>query len=154
MAKVNYILSGLMILLGIWILLLSSDLSGDAASWPKFFTYLLILLSVGLVYDTKFKPNREIDSAGNEEDEIPKDKKQNRNLIYSMVLSVIYILFMQYVGFLLLTPVFIGLLFWLLKYRSIFKLALLSIGTTVFLTVVFQFLLGVPIPQGILDNLF
>ncbi|KGX90496.1 tripartite tricarboxylate transporter TctB family protein [Pontibacillus marinus] len=150
MKKVNYVLAGFMVLISLYFYFIGSTYTEDAGMWPEFFSIVLILLSIGLIIDTHLKPNREKDD-GNE----PLEKNsRNHYVIYTAISMIVYLLLMKYIGFLILTPLFIWLLLWLLNYRSIKKLIALSFGVTVGITLIFQILLKIPIPQGIFSNLF
>jgi putative tricarboxylic transport membrane protein len=150
MAKVNRLFSGVMILLALAFYFMSNSLSEDAAKWPQFFTILLIILSIGLIVDTVIKPNRE--QVEKEEKEVKPVK--DRSVLYTIIITFAYLLLMNFIGFLLLTPIYVFVLLWVINYRNTTRLIALSISTTIVITVIFQFLLNVPIPQGILDNLF
>ncbi|WP_226530750.1 tripartite tricarboxylate transporter TctB family protein [Metabacillus niabensis] len=152
MAIVNHIFSAVMIVLALCFYLLGNTLSDDAAKWPQFFSILLIILSIGLIIDTIIKPNRESETSITEKQKIDQ-KDKNHNLTYTGILTILYLLLMNFIGFLILTPIYIFGLLWLLTYREVKKLIFLSIGTTIGITALFQYLLGVPIPQGFLENL-
>jgi putative tricarboxylic transport membrane protein len=140
-----------MILVGLSIFIMSHNLTEDAAGWPSFFAYILIILSICLVIETIIKSRRSIMN----EKKQKKDqgvKVIEKNLLFTVLSSIVYLLIMEHIGFLLVTPFYLALLFWLLQYRSLKSLLLYSISATVIIIIVFQYLLGVPIPQGILEN--
>jgi len=152
LAKANYILSGTMIFFALSIFYMSRQLTEDAAGWPGFFAYLLIFLSIGLIIETIYKSKKA------ETDENGQKKQQSidlieKNLVYTVVLSIAYLFIMEHIGFLIVTPIYLAILMWLLQYRSIKSLLSVSIGATVIIVLIFQYLLGVPIPQGILENI-
>lgn len=150
MTIVNHIFSAVMIVLALCFYLLGNTLSDDAAKWPQFFSILLLLLSIGLIIDTILKPNREGETKNSTE---KQENEKNHNLTYTSILTILYLLLMNFIGFLILTPIYIFGLLWLLKYRDVKKLIFLALGTTIGITAIFQYLLGVPIPQGLLENL-
>lgn len=153
MAKVNRLFAGVMILLALAFYLMSNALSKDAAKWPQFFAIILIILSIGLIVDTFIKPNRE-----QAEKEVKEEKEEkpvkDRSVLYTIILTLAYLLLMNFIGFLILTPIYVFVLLWSINYRNTPRLIALSISATIVVTFVFQFLLNVPIPQGILNNLF
>jgi putative tricarboxylic transport membrane protein len=149
--KANYIFSSVMILVGISIFMMSQRLTQDAAGWPNFFAYILIFLSICLIAETIIKSRKSV------MDKSKQKKTQGieileKNLLYTVLSSIIYLLIMEHVGFLLVTPFYLAFLLWLMKYRSLKTILLFSICTPIIIMIVFQYLLGVPIPQGILEN--
>lgn len=140
-----------MIVMALSILMMSRNLKEDAASWPSFFAYVLLFLSIGLIVETFYKSKKTV--AG-ENGQVKKEtiKFVEKNLVYTVLSSVLYLLIMEHIGFLIVTPFYLAFLLWLLQYRSVKNLFLLSVGSTVFIILVFEYLLGVPIPQGILEN--
>lgn len=63
--------------------------------------------------------------------------------------SALYLFLLPYAGFLCLTPVFLALAFRYLK-ASWRSTLLLAVGLTAFVYIVFDVLLGVPLPAGLL----
>ncbi|UOQ91903.1 tripartite tricarboxylate transporter TctB family protein [Halobacillus shinanisalinarum] len=151
MQKSNYIFAIIMAILALLFYFWGNAFSEEASQWPQFFAITLLLLSILLVVDTFLKPNREKDE---DEDEVAKPQIYEKKVFYSALLLIVYLLIMDKLGFLLTTPIFLAALLWAINYRFITKLVTISLGTTIALTIIFQFLLGVPIPQGVLANLF
>lgn len=152
MKKINYILALIVITLALIFYFWGNAFSDDAKQWPQFFSITLVILSILLIIDTTIKPDREKETDQNN-NEI-KPKIYDTKVFYTVGLLLMYVLIMGSLGFLLTTPIFLALLLWFINYRSLGKLITISLGTTVGLVVVFQFILGVPIPQGVLENLF
>lgn len=151
MQKSNYIFALIMTALALLFYFWGNGFSEDASQWPQFFALALLLLSVLLVIDTIIKPNREKDEG---EKQVAKPQIYERKVFFSVLLLIVYLVIMGELGFLLTTPIFLVALLWAINYRAIKKLIAISLGTTIVLTAIFQFLLGVPIPQGVLENLF
>ncbi|WP_415803211.1 tripartite tricarboxylate transporter TctB family protein, partial [Cytobacillus oceanisediminis] len=89
-----------------------------------------------------------------EKEEKEEKPAKDRSVLYTIILTFVYLILMDFIGFLILTPIYVFVLLWVINYRNTTRLVALSISATIVITVIFQFLLNVPIPQGILDNLF
>lgn len=137
-----------MILVAVFFITFSGNFEGDAGLWPKLFSIVLIVFSVALIIETIIK------AKNSKEKEKVTNLRENKFVIYIAVLMFIYLLLMRPIGFLILTPFFIGFILWILKYRKVKKIILLSTTFTIAILLVFQFMLNVPLPQGILNNLF
>ncbi|WP_134700805.1 tripartite tricarboxylate transporter TctB family protein [Ammoniphilus sp. YIM 78166] len=148
MSKPNRIFSLVFIIFGLFMFLYSNRFPEEAAFWPKVFSVVLVLLSVGLIIDTLKNPNRE---------EV-KGESPTRNefVVLGLIVGVIviYMLLLNIVGFFILSILLVGGLLWYLGYRKMIGVLSISIATTVLITVIFQVLLHVPIPQGVLENFF
>ncbi|TFJ91222.1 tripartite tricarboxylate transporter TctB family protein [Lentibacillus salicampi] len=149
MVKVNYYLAGTMGLLALFFYIFSLSYTEDAADWPQLFSIILILLCVALIVDTHRNPNRETQ----ESDKTPQNIEQIKKVVYAVVSSVFYLLVLNFVGFLLLTPVFLIFLLRMIGYKSWKLILSISIGTTVAVIIIFQYLLRVLIPQGIFEGI-
>lgn len=77
-----------------------------------------------------------------------------RPVILIILSSLIYAGLMELIGYLILTPLFIGSIMWVLDDRNIKRVSKVSILMTVILFVVFRWGLQVDFPMGILENLF
>lgn len=148
MIKVNYYLAGTMSLLALFFYISSLSYNEDVADWPQLFSIILIILCIALIVDTKRYPNRE----KKESDEKNQSIIQIKKVVYATVSSVFYLLILNFVGFLLLTPVFMIYLLWMIGYKSWKLILSTSIGVTLAVIIIFQYLLRVPIPQGILEG--
>lgn len=67
--------------------------------------------------------------------------------------AVVYVLVLPYVGYLLATPVFVGVALWLFSIRRVAMLVGVPIGFTIPVFLVFAELLNVRLPNGILDGI-
>ncbi len=123
---------------------LASDLLG-----PKFVPRLLaILLAVAstilVVRSWWARP-------GVEESPPPAGDAPQR-LVWTLAITVAYLLLLPHVGYLLLTPIYLGAFACLLGYRAWKPLAGTAIGVTVALYVIFAALLRVRLPRGLLSG--
>jgi hypothetical protein len=65
--------------------------------------------------------------------------------------AVVYVLLLPVVGYLLATPIFLGIVLWLLAIRSRLLVAV-PLGFTLIVFVIFSLFLNVRLPTGILDG--
>jgi putative tricarboxylic transport membrane protein len=59
-----------------------------------------------------------------------------------------YVAGMEWIGFVVATILFLGALFWILKFRQTKPLLLVIFGSTLFSVLLFPRLLGIPLPRG------
>jgi hypothetical protein len=121
---------------------LASDLLGPAF-FPRALAVLLAVAGAALILRT-FRGRRAAGEAPGEVGDAPW------RLAWTLLLCVVYLLGLPHVGFLLLTPVFLGLFTWMLGYRRWRPLVGTAVGTTVVLYVLFATLLRVRLPRGLL----
>jgi len=108
--------------------------------WPKIVLVgLLIMLVSSLVFGWKKQAEVRV-------------REPNASGIRCLVIismSLVYAYILQYVGFLVLTPFFIGAFACILGLRKILPLAGLSVLLTAFFFFVFRIVLSVPLPLGL-----
>lgn len=85
---------------------------------------------------------------GDEEDET--SAKLTKKIFYFMVSTMLYLALMNYLGFAIMTLVFMPVLLWILGTKSKRVLIFLPIITTFVLFMLFDYLLGIPLPLGTL----
>ncbi len=146
MVKTNRILASIFIVFATFSFLWSFKFPAASKLWPQFFSIVLILLAIGLIIDTFKNLDREDAS----EATITGDEFKILGLITGTI--IIYMFLLNIIGFTILTIFLIGGLLWYLGYRYVKKVVLISIITSVVITIVFQFLLNVPLPQGLFQN--
>lgn len=119
-----------------------------AGPGPDFFPQMAAIVLALLAFILFFQ------KAENEEaSEIDKIRfsKQDRNLyILIFIAFIVFIIISPYVGFFVSATLFIIAWMFLMKERNWKFVLILSIGFSLVITVVFEFLLGVPIPHGFL----
>jgi putative tricarboxylic transport membrane protein len=124
-----------------WEGLIESDPAGPAAA-PRLLAcgiFLLgAILSIGGFYSKdKEKINFKID----------------KTITVILLLSISYILFLKTIGYLIITPVFIGSIMWTMLSRDMKEIIIVSISSTVVLFAIFSVGLNVELPKGILSLL-
>ncbi|MDV2885516.1 tripartite tricarboxylate transporter TctB family protein [Alkalihalophilus pseudofirmus] len=148
MVKTNRIIAAIFIVFALFTFLWSFRFPEGSELWPQFFSVVLILLAIGLIFDTFKNPNREDESEGT----ITSSEYKVLGMIAVSIL--VYMTLLNIVGFSISTIFLIGGLLWYLGYRYLKKVVLISIVSSILITTIFQFLLNVPLPQGLFQNLF
>jgi putative tricarboxylic transport membrane protein len=123
---------------------LASDLLG-----PQYFPRLLavaLAIAGAWLFVRSFLPGAGLSQPARAESE------RLANLWITLGLTVVYLLLLQRVGFLVLTPLLLGAFTWVLGYRRWLPLAATAVAVSVMLWVVFARLLGVRLPPGLLDT--
>lgn len=148
MKKGNIISSFVFMLLGIFVIVQSNNFpnaGGNQVTGPDFFpkvlSGILIFLSILLFISTVlYKENKDVGLL----------EKSAIKAYITMAALVVYLVFINIVGFAIATPVF---LFGLIRYygmENYKKIALSSVLATAIIYGVFKMLLAVPLPAGIL----
>lgn len=120
---------------------LASDLLGPTF-FPRALAVLLAIASAALIART-FLPRARAAAPG-EEGDAPL------RLLWTLLLSAAYLLLLPRIGFVLLTPVFLGAFAVMLGYRRWRAVVGTALGTTIVLYVLFATLLRVRLPRGLL----
>lgn len=90
------------------------------------------------------------DQLENEEEEDEASARLTKKIFYFMLSTLLYLLIMNYLGFVITTIIYMPIIMWILGTKSKKTLILLPIGFTVLLYILFSNLLGIPLPQGLL----
>ena len=85
-----------------------------------------------------------------ENEESETSAKLTKKILFFMLSTFGYLILMNYLGFFIMTILFMPLLMWILGTKSKLTLIILPIVTTVILFVLFDLILGIPLPQGML----
>lgn len=120
---------------------------------PRFFPYLsaslMGLLSLLLLVKSLRSKKRHT-----EENKLPRPKSEFQPVLVFMATGTGYIAFLSYLGVALATPLCLLALFWYFGLRKWSWILLLTIGVTIFIYAIFEKLMGIPLPQGILGRLW
>jgi len=76
--------------------------------------------------------------------------KLSKKVLLFMILTFIYLILMNYIGFIISTILYMPALMWVFGTKSKKLLIILPIVTAVVLFFLFNNLLGIPLPQGVL----
>lgn len=120
---------------------------------PRFFPYLsaslMGLLSILLMAKSLYAKKQHA-----EENKLLRSKSGFQPVLVFMVIGSGYIAFLPYLGVALATPLCLLTLFWYFGVRKWIWILLFTIGVTIFIYVVFEKLMGIPLPQGDLHRLW
>jgi putative tricarboxylic transport membrane protein len=133
------------LIVGIWFLVNSLFLTGTQNPMDVGPAAFPILSSIGIILASLLYMIKEIRKRNRKGDE--KITISNRLKVYiSMVLLVAYILVIQFAGYYIASVVFIPLFLYFVGVKNIVKLVPVSAGFILFVYVVFDVLLDVPMP--------
>lgn len=123
----------------------SGGLPEEAATFPKFVSGTLILLTAIYLYQSIMQTRRD-----KEKPKPEVSKLVIKKWLYTFVMSAFYIFTLNILGFYLITPIYLLALMYLLGVKNK-KMALsVAIGSTLVIYIGFSLLLSVPVPMGIL----
>ncbi|HLO12920.1 MAG TPA: tripartite tricarboxylate transporter TctB family protein [Pseudoneobacillus sp.] len=114
-----------------------------AAYFPKMLSFILIGLSILLFIQSLREPKSEQSDSSSQTNNWKKT-------FLGIVGTIVYTFIFHYIGFYIATILFLFAMMWMLGFKKIVVSIILSIGITLFIYVVFEMLLQVPIPKGVL----
>jgi len=143
-SKLENIISCLFIyIVSIFFFFSSSNFPRDSAAFPKVIALILTVLNTILLVQAFVKREK-----------VKQKKERERILpirtIFTAILTIAYILLVNIVGFILLTPIYIFIISSELGYRNKAISIIVALATTFTMYLVFKVVLGVPIPNGFL----
>jgi putative tricarboxylic transport membrane protein len=133
------------ILIGIWFLVNSLFLSGTQNAMDVGPSAFPILSSAGIILASGVYLVREVRKGKKDEAERITIRNQNKVLL-SMIFLVAYVMVMQMAGYYIASVLFIPIVLFTVGVRRLVQLVPLSAGFVLFAYVVFDVLLGVPMP--------
>ncbi|MBW1961132.1 MAG: tripartite tricarboxylate transporter TctB family protein [Deltaproteobacteria bacterium] len=126
----------------------------DSAFYPRIVAGVIVVLSVFLILSTLVKKDDKVSDVKveNQADQTPRVGGKNElmpgvSFVFAFML-ISYTLLVDVLGYVLVTPFFMGTFFWLLKVRKPFTILLLSLISTFGIYFFFQELLDVVLPPG------
>ena len=153
--KAEIVFGGAAIVLALLFFTLAGDFPGarghdvGMAFYPRVLSILIIGLSLIIIFQGI---NRNETEAESTETLFYREEKGVQKVILLIIATLIYPFVLQYAGFLILTPVYLGFLMWIIGAGKIQRIVLLSVLTTVLIYVIFQRLLKIPLPTGLFYN--
>lgn len=152
------IAAGLAILLSLIFLSKAVSLPQTAGFLPKILIGIVILLSIGMVFEsyykekTNFKAKRRVDERSEEDDDPDEDNTPidyKKAFLFGLMIAL-YIFTMKPIGYFIVTPLFILIAYRYLKSTNWRNTIFISIGFTLFVYGLFVLFLKLPVPMGIL----
>jgi putative tricarboxylic transport membrane protein len=125
-----------------------SDRSVGVGTFPRILSALIIVLSLLQIIIAVVKKQGGV---------VHPFKIPRKTLILigiSTALIILYILIIQYIGFLLSTVLFLASLIFSFGERVFWKIAVISISVTGIIYIMFSVLARVPFPEGFWENVF
>lgn len=80
--------------------------------------------------------------------------KDMQKAVLALLLILVYALLWNITGFLIATPLALFAMTWLLGKRNYITMALVAVGATAVIFLVFKLLLGIEMPLGFMEDLF
>ena len=111
---------------------------------PVFYLLIVLFIVNGVNDFRSFKRSSKAASK-------PKDDEETKNVIGFILLVLAYLLLVTYVGFIIMSVVFLLSCLWLFGVKNKAILTFMPIGVSLFLYVLFAVWFGVPLPEGLLN---
>ncbi len=129
------------------------DSRGDdvgMAFYPKMLSFIIVALSAIVIFQGVKRPK----PAAGEKTEPIFDREDNGifRVVVMIIMTLIYASVLGFLGFLVISPLYLIVLMLVFKAGTIKKIVLVSCLTTLAIYVVFQRLLLIPLPTGIFYN--
>ncbi|MCC8025958.1 MAG: tripartite tricarboxylate transporter TctB family protein [Clostridium sp.] len=119
----------------------------NGALGPGFFPQVLAVLVIFLsVLELIGSRNAEIPQ---EQQEVTLFRKENLKVWLSVAAVIVYIWTLKYIGFKIMTPIYLFIMLFFFKVRNKLVLAGVPLGITILLYYVFSVLLHVQLPRGL-----
>jgi hypothetical protein len=119
------------------------------AFYPRVVSTIIFLLSLTVIYEAIKKKRPE------PADQKPLFAMKDGGFFRALIMigmTLVYLLVLSYLGFLIITPIFLIILMMVYKASSMWKIVLISGVTTLVVYVTFQLFLKIPLPTGIFYN--
>lgn len=98
------------------------------------------------------QPKEEKTDSQNDENSSETTTRMTKRIFLFMLTTFVYLLLIDFVGFIITTVLYIPILMWILGTKSKKVLIILPIVTTIALYILFDLLLEIPLPHGILEG--
>lgn len=153
----DWIVGSFSVLLGAFILFLTRNwekpMSFDTAGpggVPNFLAWGILIIGIIHLVGAFIAPKVSVDKKA----QLAKEYKEARPILQITLVCAIYIFIIQFLGYLVATPLLIISIMWIVQVRNIKNLLMTSLSTTLILFLVFQIGLKVKLPMGIFKIFF
>lgn len=152
------IAAGLAIILALVFYFKTLKLPDTAAFLPRILIALIILLSIGMVLESYYKDKKKVQNKRRMDERAEEDEEKEieegtinykRASIFVLMIAT-YIFTMKYIGYFIMTPVFILSAYIFIKATNVKNMLMITAGFTVFVYLLFVVFLKLPIPMGLL----
>lgn len=130
----------------------SLGLPEAAYQLPRILIALIVLLSVGMVWES-YSLNRKEEKETSAAAEKSADGSSIRTPVVYALLIAGYVFLLQPIGYFIMTPAFILASFFFLKSAKPAAAAVTAVGFTMFVYILFVLFLHLPIPMGLLSGI-
>lgn len=136
----------------------SFKLKESAAKLPRILMALIVILSIGMIIEAYWKsknPHKTKKRIDEKQEDMSDDDDENIPINYKTAviftsLIAIYIFMLKPIGYFIITPIYIMVVYTFLKATSYRNMILISIGFTAFVYMIFVVFLKIPIPMGLM----
>lgn len=144
----KYITAAVLAILFAFIFFMNSfKLPPEAAKLPRILMAVIVLLSLGVIWEAYRKSEKAEEPGGDAE--ASGEINHVRAFIFAAMVAV-YIFVMKPIGYFIITPIYIIATYMFLKATKLRNMILIAAGFTIFVYFVFVVFLKLPIPMGIL----
>ncbi|HEU4963376.1 MAG TPA: tripartite tricarboxylate transporter TctB family protein [Bacilli bacterium] len=120
--------------------------------FPNLIAWLMLLLAVLLIFSSlrqEAVPAEEGDGAEESASETKTQTSARFLPLFGVAATVLYVVLIALAGFYVATPIFLLALMWTLRFRKLVPLVVTIALITVFIYLVFEVMLKVPMPSGL-----
>lgn len=140
MKRENLITCAVLYIISIYVLISSKTLPVESAKFPRLVAFSLIILTSIYLYQIL---SNKLNVAKAKEEVVKK------KLWFTIGLSVLYVFTINYIGYFLLTPIYLIATMWVLGVKDKKLMAIVTAISVGLIYIGFKVLLGVPVPNGI-----
>jgi hypothetical protein len=140
------IASGLVLIFSVVFFIESLNYPASASTLPQILIILIALLAIGMFIEAYIK-NKKTDAMSHVKKEA--EKINIKRVVVFAAMIALYIIFIDVIGFFILTPVFLFTALTYLRAAKVKTAILLSIGFTLLIYGLFSMFLNIPLPMGI-----
>lgn len=144
------------VLLGIFVLITASRFHETTAldpagpgGVPTLLAWCILIIGVIHIGGAYFAPKLDKDAKA----KWTKEFESAKPILHITLVCILYIFLLEYIGYLIATPLLMMGIMWVIKVRDIKNLLLTSVITTVVLFLIFGIALKVKLPMGFLDGI-
>ena len=145
------------VVLGIFALIIASTFNENTAldsagpgGIPKVLAWVILIIGVIHIVGAYYAPKVD----GDKKAKLAKEFEDSKVILRITLVCILYIFFLEYLGYLVATPLLIMGIMWVINVRDIKSLLSTSIITTIVLFLIFDIVLGVNFPMGFLGEIF
>lgn len=155
----DMLISGLFVLMAVAFLAVSEQFAGNqisqydpgAAFWPRATLVVILvagLLNIALTYRRAKRNDESLSLSTPSSDGLGGVSQKERQFVAVIVLSVVFFLSLEYIGFLVASPFFLFAFAYLIGYEDVGKLAVFSLVVALIVFFAFRNVMNIALPYG------